>query len=176
MGLVLAEPLLEIEVVVLLAPEHPGEGLAMDKPRVVAERARRDTSVELVGIRDTAGEHPVEIAEAVVRRGPGQPDADRLAAAGRHLEHVMRGGLGSLLRWIDDVALPGDDVPVKRILDVGRSARLPPELTRVALVFCEQQLRRPLALQRVGPELVMGGFEGAAGGLANRRDPVVDAP
>ena len=47
--IVLLEPRVEIEIVVLLRPQHSGERLTMDAALVFAERCRRDAIVELVG-------------------------------------------------------------------------------------------------------------------------------
>ena len=48
MALVLAEPLFQIEVVELLAPQHAGQRLTVDTPLVFVQRWGRDSGVELV--------------------------------------------------------------------------------------------------------------------------------
>ncbi len=58
--LVLLQPAVDVEVVVLLRPEHPGERLAVDPALVLAERAGRDPLVELVGVGEPLPERLLE--------------------------------------------------------------------------------------------------------------------
>ena len=170
MRLVLLQPAVEVEVVVLLRPEHPGERLAVDAALVLAERARRDALVELVGVGEPLPERRLE-RRAERRRPPGRSvrrSRTTSAAARGHLEHVARRGLGAGLRRVDRVALAGDDVPVERVLDARRRVRLAPQPLRVALVLREQQLRRAVAGERVLAQLGMGGDDRTAR-LAQRR-------
>ncbi len=142
MRLVLLQPAVEVEVVVLLRPEHPRERLAVDPPLVLAERAGRDPLVELVGVEEPLPERLLERARRTPRRRAlGQAELDDLAAARRHLEDVARRGLRPRLPGVHRVALAGDHVPVERVLDVRRRVRLAPEPLRVRLVLREQQLR-----------------------------------
>ena len=114
--------------------------------------------------------------EPILRRRRREAQANRLAAAARHLEHVVRCGLGPLVRRIHCVALTGDDMAVERILHIRRWIRLSPEPLSVALVLGEQQLGRSVAHQRVGAELVVRRVDPARAGLAQRRLPLVAAP
>ena len=147
MALVLDQPLLQVEVVVLLAPQHSCQRLAVHPPLILAQRLRRDPPVEFVCVSDPAFEYPLEAAEGVVRRGGCKPQADRLAAAAGHFKHVMGRGLRPRLGGIHRLALSRDDVGVERILDVGRSTGLAIETAGIALILCEHQLRASIAIQ-----------------------------
>ena len=96
MALVLAQPPLEVEVVELLAPQHARQRLAVHPALVLGQRLRRDPLVELVRVaRSGSSNDPVEVREGVGRPGGREPQADRLAAAGGHVEHVVGRGLGA---------------------------------------------------------------------------------
>jgi hypothetical protein len=69
MGLVLLEPAVEVEVVVLLRPQHPGEGLAVDAALVFAQRAGRDPVVELVGVGHALSQRLLESRAELPSRG-----------------------------------------------------------------------------------------------------------
>ena len=85
MTLVLAQPLLQVEVVVLLAPQHSRQRLAVHPALIFVQRLRRNPLVEFVGVGDPAFEYPLETAEGIFRRGGRQPQPDRLAARRRAL-------------------------------------------------------------------------------------------
>ena len=81
---VAVEPARDRVVVELLAPQHPGEGLAQHERLVVRGLGGRQLGVELVGLREPRRRHLVEVGPGIwagaVVRGP-QPDADRLRSA-----------------------------------------------------------------------------------------------
>src|SRR4051812_35489975 len=56
------QPAAHVVVVELLAPEQPGEGLSLNEPLVVGGLRCGEGIVKLVGIRDPACEHPVEVS------------------------------------------------------------------------------------------------------------------
>ena len=143
---------------------------------VFAQRLRRDPLVEFVRVGDPAFEYPLEAAEGVVRRGGCEPQADRLAAAAGHFQHVVGRGLGPHLGGIHRLALSRDDVGVERILDVGRSIGLAPETLRIALILREQQLRPSIAIQPVLAQFMVGGLNGARPRLPQRRLSIVLSP
>jgi hypothetical protein len=68
MSIVLKQPLVEIEIVILLRPQHARQGLPVDPLFVFAEILRRYAIVELVGFGQTLGENLVELRERI---GPG---------------------------------------------------------------------------------------------------------
>ena len=169
MTLVLLEPSIHIEVVVLLAPQHARQRLAVHPALVLAQRLRRDPLVELVGVGDPALECLLEAAEGVVGPGGGQTEADGLAAAGGHVEHIVGRGLGPDLGGVDRVAAARDDVFVERVLDVRGRIGLAPETGRVALVLGEEQLRGSVA-HAASTRRARGGWPESTPGRASRSD------
>src|SRR5206468_10613126 len=67
-SLMLLQPLVQIEVVILLAPEHPGQRLAVYAAFILGERTRGDPIIELVRIREAGDECLVKCVEKVGRR------------------------------------------------------------------------------------------------------------
>ena len=147
MALVLEQPFLQVEVVILLAPQHSRQRLAVHPALVFAQRLRRDPPVEFVRVGHPAFEDLLEALEGIVHRGGYQTQANRLAAAARHVQSIVGRGLGPRHGGIHGLVLPRDDVRVKRILDVGRSIGLAPETLRIRLVFGEEQLGGSVAIQ-----------------------------
>jgi hypothetical protein len=176
MTVVLLQPSIQIEVVVLLAPQHAGQRLAMHPALIVGQRRRRDPLVEFVGVSDPALERLLETAKGLIDPGGRQTEADGLASARGHVEGVVGGRLGAHPRGVDRVAAARDGVGVERVLDVGGRIGLAPETGRVALVLGEEQLRGSIAREPVLAELVMGGLDDARPRLAQRGLGLVVAP
>ena len=65
MTLVLAQPLLQVEVVELLAPQHSRQRLAMHSALIFVQRVRRNPLVEFVGVGDAAFEDLLETAKGI---------------------------------------------------------------------------------------------------------------
>ena len=124
---VLLKPSIQIEVVVLLAPEHAGQRLAVHPALIFVQRVGRNPIVEFVGVGDPAFEYPIETAKGIFCLGGRQTEADGLAAAGGHIECIVSRRLGPNLGGIHRVAAPGDDVCVECVLDIGRSIGLVPQ-------------------------------------------------
>ena len=155
MTLVLLQPLIQIEVVVLLAPEHARQRLAVHPAFIFVQRLRRNPIVEFVSVGDPAFEYLLETAEGIVYLGGRQTQADGLAAAAGHVEDIVGRRLGPDLGGIDRLAASRDDVLVERILDVGRRIGLAPETLRIALILGEEQLRGAIAMQPVLAKLMV---------------------
>ena len=66
MALVLAQPLFQIEVVVLLAPQHSRQRLAMHPALIFGQRIGRDPLVEFISVGDAAIEDLLEAGEGVL--------------------------------------------------------------------------------------------------------------
>ncbi len=157
MCVVLLQPPVQVEVVELLRPEHAGERLAVYAALVLAERARRDPVVELVGIEDPLAEGVLEVgAERLARRAGGQAKPDGLAASGRHVDDVAGRRLGAGLRGVHGALLARDHVAVERVLHVRRRVGRTPQPFVVRLVLGEEQFRRAVARERVVAEFWMG--------------------
>ena len=166
MTLVLLKPSIQIEVVVLLAPQHARQRLAVHPPFILVQRRRRNPIVELVSVGDPALEDLVEAAEGLLGPGGRQTEADGLASAAGHVEDIVRRRLGPDLGGVDRLAAARDDVLVERVLDVGRRVGLAPETAGVAFVLGEEQLRGAIALQPVLAKLMMGRLNDAGSRLA----------
>ena len=176
MALVLLQPSLQIEVVVLLAPQHARQRLAVHPALIFVQRGRRDPLVEFVGVGDPAFEHLLEAAEGIVYPGGRQTEADGLAAAAGHVEDIVGRRLGPGLGGIHRLAAARDDVLVERVLDVGRRIGLAPETLRIALVLGEEQLRGAIAMQPVLAKLMVRGLNDAGSHFAQRRLRLVRRP
>ncbi len=104
MTLVLLQPLIQIEVVELLAPEHSRQRLAVHPPFIFTQRSRRDPFIELIGIGAPAFEDLVETAEGISYLGGRQTQADGLAAAAGNVERIVGRSFGPGLGGIHRLA------------------------------------------------------------------------
>src|SRR5688572_9878633 len=95
MPLVTAQPLRHVVVVELLAPDHPGEGLALDEACILVREVVLQTGVEAISLGDTRREDRVEILERRSGGGWREPQPELDLSAGRHLEPVPGRGLGA---------------------------------------------------------------------------------
>ncbi len=139
---VLVEPAVDVEAVVLLRPDHPGERLAHDARPLGIDRRRRDRGVEGVGLAGPRGHRRGRrLARTARRPGRGrlgrgrieerQPQPDRRRAAGRDEAPMVRGRLRAGERRVDRAG------PARR-----RRASWKPSLTKgVAFGEPEQPLR-----------------------------------
>src|SRR5678815_4492225 len=98
MALVLTQPLLQVEVVELLTPQHSRQRLAMDSALIFVQRFRRNPLVEFVGVGDPAFEYLIERAKGIFYLSGRQTQANRLAASGRNIEWIVSSRLGSGVR------------------------------------------------------------------------------
>jgi hypothetical protein len=65
-GIVLLQPPAEVVLVVLLRPQHPGQGLPHHRRSVLTDLGRGDRGVELRGLRTTGLEDAAEVDPEVV--------------------------------------------------------------------------------------------------------------
>ena len=161
MTLVLAQPLLQVEVVVLLAPQQSRERLTMHPALIFGQRTGRNPLVEFISVSDAAREGLLETAERVFCPGSRQTQLDSLTPAARHVEDIVGRGLGPRLDGIDRLMPSGDDVGVERILDAGRCVGLAPQTLCVALILGEEQLRCAITMEPILAQLGMSGLNGA---------------
>ena len=121
---VLFEPAVDVVVVELLRPQHPGQRLPHHVRGIGAERRRNDAGVERVGFLPARLENGVEGrakgAVAMRRRGGqvAEAQAHGGGAAGGDRERILRGGFRALLRRVDRVLPAVDDELVDAVLDV----------------------------------------------------------
>ena len=145
-GVVLLQPAVEIEEVVLLAPQHRGQCLAHHGCLVRSRLRRRDRGVELVGLGDPRREQAVDVVD-VLGTGGAQPELDDTGALGGDLQLVEGCRLRPGAPRMDGIDPAAHDVLVKGVLDVRRGVGRPPQPLGVRLVLGEQQLRRAVATQ-----------------------------
>ena len=60
MSVMLGQPPVEIEIVILLGPEHPGQRLAVDATFILAQFLRSDALIEFVGVGKAACKDLIE--------------------------------------------------------------------------------------------------------------------
>ena len=150
MGIALIQPDVEVVIVVLLAPEHPGQRLAHHAGLVFAGGRRRDRGVELVGLGATLAQHGLEVVAqritAVERRAEiVEPQPNRRRSAALDGQTMVRGHLGAAAVGVHGADSPPDHVLVDAILDVRRPVWLPVQALAVRLVLGEQQRHVVLA-------------------------------
>ena len=162
----LAKPVLQIEVVVLLGPEHPRQRLAVDAALILAQSLRCDPLVEFVGLGDPPVESSLEPAEGIVYGSGRETQPDGLAAGGGHVEHVVGCGLRPDPGGVHGVRVSRDDVGVERILDVGSGVGLAPQTVGIALVLGEEQLGGAIAPELVLANLLVRDVNGTGHGLS----------
>ena len=126
LGRVAVEPALDVVVVELLAPQHPGERLPHHVRLVVRARRRRQLGVELVRLAAPLRGH---VGEVRPRRPPSTPPGRSRSAqlhglARRHRDAVVERRLGAAALGVDRVGA-GDDVVVDPVLRVARRPSSP---------------------------------------------------
>src|ERR1044071_1101988 len=126
MALVILEPLLEVEIIVLFAPQHACQRLAMHKPLVFGQGVGRDSLIKLVGISDAVFEYSIEIPKRIAASDRCQTEPDGLTAAGGHLDVVVSGRLGPGFGGIYRFPCPVNQVGMESGFYVGRRGRLAP--------------------------------------------------
>src|SRR5215469_4930018 len=135
-----AQPLGDVEVEELLAPDHAGERLPLHEPCILALHAVLQVRVELVGFPTAQAEERVEVAEGLAASPPPQAKSDLSLAASWHLLRIPGRDLGAAPRGIDGSRIPVHDALVDTILEVTWLPRLIPQAVAVRLVLTEQQL------------------------------------
>src|ERR1700681_4087742 len=89
------QPLMDVEVVVLLAPDHAGECLALNQARIRVCYAFLQLRVELVRLTNTRGKHLVKINEWGRGARLRQSQPQLFDAARRHVEPAPHGCLST---------------------------------------------------------------------------------
>ena len=177
---VLAQPAVDVVLVVLLAPEQSGERLAHDARPVGVEARRDDRRVEGVGLLAPRVHDALEVGAEQVGRGGrvgrAQADADRRAAAGRDLQRVVGGDLAAGLRRVHRAGGAADDVVVDRVLGERGDVRRAEEPLAVRVVVAEEQRRRRVGEQQPVTQIGVGGARVAGSGSRDRRLRRVVAP
>ena len=139
---VAGQPSLDIEVIELLAPEQPREGLPHHRRLVVACVRRGECAVVGVGLRAAPSHQPV-VAGGDVPRLLGESQADRCAAAAGDHQPVVQCPLGAGPRRVDGAGT-GQQVIIDAVLGIGRRRRHAPQPLGVGVVVADE--RHPVAV------------------------------
>src|SRR5262249_14929921 len=138
-SVVLTQPPVGVEAVILLAPEHTGQGLAHGVGRVRRHRGRAHRAIEFVRLPNTRGQGlPERRPEGDGSRGAlvgeTQPYRRRLPGSDGH--PGVRGDLGALLVRTHGLVVTVDDSLVDAVLHVGARVRIlweEPTIVRLVL-------------------------------------------
>src|SRR5258705_182332 len=155
MSFMLLQPAVEVEIVVLLAPQHPGQSLAVHAAFILTQRMGSDSVVKFVGIGQASSKYLVERSEGVDWWFRTQAQPDYLAAAGGDFKTIESRGLSAHLGGIHNVVIACDHIIMKSIFYKWRRIRLAPQVTRVGLIFRKQQFWITVALKRAVTQLIM---------------------
>src|SRR5690348_8536513 len=88
MSVVLIEPSIHIEMVVLLGPQHSSQRLTVDAPFILAQRTRRDSRIEFVRIGNPGRKDLIESSKSVEPNFGGQSQANDLTFSFWNLQTV----------------------------------------------------------------------------------------
>src|SRR3990167_11127651 len=118
-GSMLPQPLVEIEIIVLLRPEHAGQRLTHHFPRFLIYGGRGDRIIKLVRLRFSRGHGLVEAPERVLAgklRGFGREDeAHPLFLPAPDRERIMSGDLRTGIVGIYGFLPPSDYIVVDAV-------------------------------------------------------------
>src|SRR6478736_3591327 len=125
-----------VVVIGLLRPQHAGEGLALNAPRVFVADVGLEFRVELVGLTLACGEQRVIVGERLGKLGLRESQVKFGARTGSDGQQIMRCRFGPRATGRDRLLLPVHDVIVKCSLGMRRA--LGAENAReIALVLAE---------------------------------------
>ena len=136
----------------LLAPDHAGEGLALDAPGVRIVEPGLQLGVELVGLGAALLQHLVEVRKRVGKHAAGQAQAETCAAPTRDLGPIVNPGLGAVMRRIHGVLPAGDQILVERVLEMALHPLDPEQPPDIRVVVAEQQRRLAVGVESVAAE------------------------
>src|SRR5215211_3989626 len=132
------QPFLHIEVVELLAPQHPGKGLTLYTPHVPVADVFLQISVEGIRLDNASREHAVEIDERIwALSARAQPHSNGDVAAGRNRAQVKSGRLCTFPGRIHRLGAAVDDVLVERILEVALPRADTEQSNEIGLIVTE---------------------------------------
>src|SRR5262249_33567878 len=139
------EPMLHIEVIKLLVPQHSGEGLTLYSPHVLVDNASLECGVKGIRLGNAPGKNIIEAVRAAQSMLTGaEPQPDRSAASGWDFAQVkssdFRASAGTVHRFGPVV----DNVFVERILEVAWRSATAEQSVEIGFVVAEQQAIRAL--------------------------------
>jgi hypothetical protein len=155
---VLLQPPVGVEEVVLLGPQHAGDGLPHHQHLVLRRLGGSDGMEELVRIPLALFDHVVESREGAFRSGDvREPKAQHRRPPRVHLEPMVGRRLGPDALGVHRLPASLDDAVVDAVLDVGPGIRSAEQPLIVGLVLGEEERHLPLHVQPALSELGVGG-------------------
>ena len=114
------QPFLNDVVVILLAPKHPGKGLALDQPGIGTQRGWDDLLIVFVRFTFSSRENLIEVGfELIFRRlAVSETHLDDPSFIGLQRTMIIGGGLGAHLFWVDGLPMALHEVAMDAIFDV----------------------------------------------------------
>ena len=169
------QPLGNIVVEELLAPDHAGESLALHVPSVRIGDFGLEAGIELVGFAAALLEDLVEAAEVRGRR-VAELQAEARRAVGGHGDDMVSGRLRAGLRGVDGIAAALHDVVVEGVLVVRLDAVDAVQSGDVGFVVAEEEARVALRVEEEGAEVGMLRRDDAGTGRMQSRSRRVRLP
>jgi hypothetical protein len=156
------QPLGDVVVVDLLAPQHPGQSLTLDIAGVVVQGRGLKRGVEFVGFGLALGEESVKIGKGRGVFALAETQTQGFCFARLQMQMIVGGRFAPGLGRVDRARLALDQIAVKGVFDkrgwIGNTEQPFP----IALVFGEEQLRRVLGIEGVVAEGGVLGGDGLA--------------
>src|SRR6516225_11041206 len=149
LGGIACQPLADIVVEILLAPDHTGQGLSLYGLNVRVGQRLLQAGVEFVRLLAPPVEDVIEISVGRSPQSGCQSQTYPHLTSGRHGELVVGGAFRSRSGWIDRFCIPLDQKFVKGILEIAFSILHPEEASRICLILAKQAGRSAFRVQRV---------------------------
>src|SRR5215813_8746116 len=149
-GRITIQPLLNYVVIELFGPEHTGECLTHDQPRIIGKISGNDGPIELVSLVDPSDEDIFKVYESLLSVFVifiTQAQTDGRGFAGSKREFVICCCLCSCLPGIDCLLVAVNDVFVEAVFDVIRAILEVEEALCVRIIFRKEQLRCAVTVQ-----------------------------
>src|SRR5579863_2256354 len=127
MSLMFFQPFVQVEVVVLFAPKHPGQRLTMHCSFVFAQRRWSNSIVKLVRLCKAGSKGLIECDERIARQWLTQPQPHDLTLPGWYFQFVVRCCFCPCSRGIYRFSVTRDQELMKRVFDERRSIGLAPQ-------------------------------------------------
>src|SRR5215467_10656917 len=150
------EPMLHIEVIELLVPQHSSKGLTLYPPHVLVDNVSLERGIEGIGLGNAPGKNIIEAVKAApsLLTG-GEPHPDRSAASGRHLAEVKSSDFRAFADSVYRFGIVVDNVFVKRVLEVAWRSTKAEQSVEIGFVVAEQQAIRALEVNAKFAQLSM---------------------
>src|SRR5215472_1755647 len=134
------EPMLHIEVIKLLVPQHSGESLTLYPPHVLVDNASLERGVKGIRLGNAPGENIIEAVKGARSfLTGGEPHPDRSAASGWDFAQVKSSDFGAFAGTVHRFGPVVDNVFVERILEVAWRSAAAEQPSEIGFVVAKQQ-------------------------------------